>query len=65
MKKFVTKMGDKMDYVVAIDKERQTSDGYMKEFGINVFRMPSSWIRKGAWSGKVIRWPDWTRRLRR
>lgn len=35
VKKFVTKMGDKMDYVVAIDKERQTSDGYMKEFGIN------------------------------
>lgn len=35
VKKFVTKMGDKMDYVVAIDDKRQTSDGYMKEFGIN------------------------------
>ena len=35
VKKFVTKMGDKMDYVVAIDSERQTSDGYMKAFGIN------------------------------
>ena len=35
VKKFVTKMGDKMDYVVAIDDERKTSDGYMKEFDIN------------------------------
>jgi len=35
VKKFVAKMGDKMDYVVAIDEERKTSDGYMKEFGIN------------------------------
>lgn len=35
VKKFVTKMGDKMDYVVAIDAEGKTSDGYMKEFGIN------------------------------
>lgn len=35
VKKFVTKMGDKMDYVVAIDDNRQTSDGYMKEFGVN------------------------------
>jgi thiol-disulfide isomerase/thioredoxin len=35
VKKFVTKLGDKMDYVVAIDDARQTSDGYMKEFGVN------------------------------
>jgi thiol-disulfide isomerase/thioredoxin len=34
VKKFVTKMGDKMDYAVAIDDERATSDGYMKEFGV-------------------------------
>jgi thiol-disulfide isomerase/thioredoxin len=35
VEKFVAKMGDKMDYVVAIDEEHQTSTGYMKEFGIN------------------------------
>lgn len=35
VKKFVAKMGDKMDYVVAIDDEGQTSKGYMQEFGID------------------------------
>ena len=35
VKKFVAKMGDKMDYNVAIDDERKTSAGYMEEFGIN------------------------------
>lgn len=30
---FVTKMGDKMDYVVAIDKNEKTSAAYMKAFG--------------------------------
>jgi thiol-disulfide isomerase/thioredoxin len=35
VKKFVTKLGDKMDYVVAIDAQRKTSEGYMMEFGIN------------------------------
>lgn len=35
VKPFVTKMGDKMDYVVAIDDKDQTSKGYMREFGIN------------------------------
>src|SRR5215510_7930870 len=28
VKKFVTKMGDQMDYAVAVDKEDKTSDGY-------------------------------------
>lgn len=35
VKKFVTKMGDQMDYVVAIDDKNQTSTGYMREFNIN------------------------------
>lgn len=35
VKKFVTKMGDKMDYSVAIDEDGKTSEGYMKAFGIN------------------------------
>ncbi|MGC3957126.1 MAG: TlpA disulfide reductase family protein [Verrucomicrobiota bacterium] len=34
VRKFVTKMGDKMDYVVAIDDNGQTSKGYMQAFGI-------------------------------
>lgn len=32
---FVKKMGDKMDYVVAIDNKNGTSDGYMRAFGKN------------------------------
>jgi thiol-disulfide isomerase/thioredoxin len=35
VKKFVTKMGDQMDYTVAVDKDQQTSDGYMKAYGID------------------------------
>ncbi|HNV00027.1 MAG: redoxin domain-containing protein [Verrucomicrobia bacterium] len=35
VKPFVEKQGNKMEYVVAIDKERKTSAGYMKAFGIN------------------------------
>jgi thiol-disulfide isomerase/thioredoxin len=35
VQKFVEKMGDKMDYTVAVDQDRQTSDGYMKAYGIN------------------------------
>ncbi len=35
VEKFVTKQGDKMDYVVAIDKNDGTSKGYMREFGQN------------------------------
>lgn len=34
VKKFVTQMGDKMDYVVAIDDQHQTSKGYMAAFDI-------------------------------
>lgn len=34
VKKFVAKMGDKMDYAVAIDDARKTSEGYMQEFGV-------------------------------
>jgi thiol-disulfide isomerase/thioredoxin len=33
VKKFVTKMGDQMDYVVAVDADRKTSAGYMEAFG--------------------------------
>lgn len=35
VKKFVAKMGDKMDYNVAIDDDGKTSAGYMEEFGVN------------------------------
>jgi thiol-disulfide isomerase/thioredoxin len=35
VKKFVTPMGDKMDYVVAIDDGKKTSDGYMEAFKQN------------------------------
>lgn len=35
VKTFVEKMGDKMDYVVAVDKERKTSAGYMAAYGAN------------------------------
>lgn len=31
--KFVTKMGDQMDYVVAVDENKKTSAGYMEAFG--------------------------------
>ncbi len=34
VKKFVTKMGDKMDYTVAIDDDGKTSAGYMEAFGV-------------------------------
>ncbi|MCX8090833.1 MAG: redoxin domain-containing protein [Verrucomicrobiae bacterium] len=35
VKKFVERMGDKMDYVVAVDDNEKTSEAYMKAFGIN------------------------------
>lgn len=35
VKKFVNKMGDQMDYTVAIDDNRQTSKGYMEAFDQN------------------------------
>lgn len=33
VRKFVTKMGDQMDYVVAVDQDKKTSAGYMEAFG--------------------------------
>lgn len=35
VKPFVTKMGDQMDYVVALDDDRKTSAGYMEAYGID------------------------------
>ena len=35
VKKFLTAMGDKMDYTVALDSENKTAEGYMGAFGIN------------------------------
>ena len=50
---FVDQMGEKMDYHVAIDNNRQTSDGYMKAYGQN--GIPCAFIvdREGrvAWVG--------------
>jgi len=53
VKKFVEKMGDKMDYTVAVDKEGKTSAAYMKAYGIN--GIPHAFIvdKQGriAWHG--------------
>jgi thiol-disulfide isomerase/thioredoxin len=53
VKPFVEKMGDRMDYVVACDDERQTNSGYMEAYGRN--GIPSAFIvdRQGkvAWAG--------------
>ncbi len=50
---FVDQMGAKMDYAVAVDNNRQTSDGYMKAYGQN--GIPCAFIvdRAGrvAWVG--------------
>src|SRR6185503_5848189 len=35
VKPFVSKMGDKMDYIVAVDDDRKTSAGYMEAYGID------------------------------
>jgi len=52
VKKFVEKMGDKMDYTVAIDGGK-TSEGYMQAYGIN--GIPHAFIvdkaGKIAWEG--------------
>ena len=42
VKKFVNKMGDQLDYTVAIDDNRETSKGYMEAFGQN--GIPHSFI---------------------
>jgi thiol-disulfide isomerase/thioredoxin len=53
VKPFVEKMGERMDYVVACDDERQTYSGYMEAYGRN--GIPSAFIvdREGkvAWAG--------------
>jgi len=53
VKPFVDNMGDKMDYRVAIDRNGQTAEGYMKAFGVN--GIPHAFVvdREGriAWHG--------------
>ena len=53
VKKFVNKMGDQMDYTVAIDDDQQTSKGYMEAFGQN--GIPHAFIvdleGRVVWSG--------------
>jgi len=53
VKPFVDKMGEKMNYVVACDDERQTYAGYMEAYGRN--GIPSAFIvdkeGKVAWAG--------------
>lgn len=53
VKPFVEKQGDKMDYIVAIDKEGGTSEGYMQAYGIN--GIPHAFVvdkeGKVAWHG--------------
>jgi thiol-disulfide isomerase/thioredoxin len=53
VKKFVDKMGDKMDYTVVVDKDRKTSEAYMTAFKQN--GIPHAFIvdKEGriAWHG--------------
>mgnify|MGYP001223815361 CR=1 FL=1 len=53
IRNFVQKMGDKMDYVVAADKDRKTFTAYMRAFGIN--GIPHAFVvdKQGriAWQG--------------
>jgi thiol-disulfide isomerase/thioredoxin len=53
VKPFIEKMGERMDYVVACDDERQTYSGYMEAYGRN--GIPSAFIvdkeGKVAWAG--------------
>src|SRR6187401_1988056 len=50
VKPFVEKMGNKMDYVVALDDQRKTSAGYMGAFGVN--GIPHAFIVDKA--GKLV-----------
>jgi hypothetical protein len=50
VKPFVEKMGEKMDYVVALDDQRKTSAGYMEAFGVN--GIPHAFIVDKA--GKLV-----------
>jgi thiol-disulfide isomerase/thioredoxin len=53
VKIFVDKMGDQMDYAVAVDQDNKTSAGYMEAFGIN--GIPHAFIvdqqARIVWSG--------------
>lgn len=53
VKPFVDSMGDKMDYTVALDKDRKTSAGYMEKYGVN--GIPHAFVvdKEGriAWQG--------------
>jgi thiol-disulfide isomerase/thioredoxin len=53
VKPFVDSMGDKMDYTVALDKDRKTSVGYMEKYGVN--GIPHAFVvdKEGriAWQG--------------
>ncbi len=49
VKKFIAKMGDKMDYTVAIDKDEGTSKGYMRAYGID--GIPHAFVVQ---DGKVV-----------
>ncbi len=53
VKPFVDKMGEKMDYTVALDRDRKTAEGYMKAYGAN--GIPHAFIvdKEGriAWQG--------------
>jgi thiol-disulfide isomerase/thioredoxin len=53
VKPFVDEMGEKMDYTVAIDRDRKTSEGYMTAYGQN--GIPHAFVvdREGriAWHG--------------
>jgi thiol-disulfide isomerase/thioredoxin len=53
VKPFVDEMGEKMEYTVAVDRDRKTSEGYMGAYGIN--GIPHAFIvdRDGriAWHG--------------
>lgn len=53
VKKYVKDMGDKMQYVVAVDNKRKTYDAYMKAF--NMRGIPHSFLIDKA--GKIV-WHD-------
>jgi len=49
VKPFVKKMGDKMNYTVAIDNDRKTADGYMKAF--KIIGIPHAFVVQ---NGKIV-----------
>jgi thiol-disulfide isomerase/thioredoxin len=50
VKKFVAKMGDKMDYTVAVDGDKKTEEAYMGAFGID--SIPHAFIVDKA--GRIV-----------